>query len=201
MLPEPPDVLAPIVAAFPLKRVLVLGDAILDEYLSGDCHRISPEAPVPVIRVSKVRRVLGGAANTAANVSALCGRATLVALVGRDDAGSTLASCASASGVDLHAVVSDAPTLRKTRVVGQQQQIVRLDYEEVRPLCEHTERRILAEDSKKYPGVGESYAGTKFGQAPEEFQRRERDVWKHADLIVCASTFAKRSLDYAEARR
>src|SRR5262245_34720918 len=90
---EPPDRLVSIVSAFPQKRRLGLGDAILDEYLSGDCHRISPEAPVPVIRVSKVRRVLGGAANTAANVSALGGQARLVALLGQDEAGATLAEC------------------------------------------------------------------------------------------------------------
>jgi D-sedoheptulose 7-phosphate isomerase len=71
---------------------LVLGDAILDEYLSGECSRISPEAPLPVVRVSRVRRVLGGAANTAANIAALGGRATLVALVGSDDAGRRLPS-------------------------------------------------------------------------------------------------------------
>ena len=57
------------------RRVLVLGDAILDEYLTGDCSRISPEAPVPVLRVRSARQVLGGAANTAANVVSLGGRA------------------------------------------------------------------------------------------------------------------------------
>ena len=134
---------AAIVSAFPQKRVLVLGDAILDEYLSGDCSRISPEAPVPVIRVSNVRRVLGGAANTAANIAALGGRARLVALLGCDDAGATLAECACTHGVDLHPVASESPTLRKTRVVGQQQQIVRLDYEEIRPLDARIEAQIL----------------------------------------------------------
>jgi glycosyltransferase involved in cell wall biosynthesis len=57
-----------------------------------------------------------------------------------------------------------------------------------------TELRILAEDSKKYPGVGESFSGTKSGQAPEELVQRERDAWKHADLIFCASSFTERSL-------
>ena len=129
---EPSDRLKPLVASFASRRVLVLGDAILDEYLSGDCSRISPEAPVPVVKVNSVRRVLGGAANTAANIAALGGRATLVALVGRDDAGATLAACARENGVDLRAVDNGTPTLRKTRVVGQHQQIVRLDYEDIR---------------------------------------------------------------------
>ena len=118
------------VSNFGTKRVLVIGDAILDEYLSGDCSRISPEAPVPIVRVHQSRQVLGGAANTAANVAALGGRVTLVSLVGRDEAGTTLASCTATARVEFRPVTSDAPTLRKTRVVGQHQQIVRLDYED-----------------------------------------------------------------------
>src|SRR5213592_293967 len=81
------DPLAAYVADFKHRRVLVLGDAILDEYLLGDCSRISPEAPVPVLKVNTSRRVLGGAANTAANIVSLGGRATLIALVGDDEGG------------------------------------------------------------------------------------------------------------------
>jgi D-beta-D-heptose 7-phosphate kinase/D-beta-D-heptose 1-phosphate adenosyltransferase len=125
------DPAAKLVAAFKNRRVLVLGDAILDEYLLGDCSRISPEAPVPVLRVSRVRRVLGGAANTAANIVALGGHATLIAMVGSDEGGATLTRCAADAGVELLAVDHGLATLRKTRVVGQQQQIVRLDYEDV----------------------------------------------------------------------
>ena len=144
MIPLESDRLGSVVADFSNKRVLVLGDAILDEYLSGDCSRISPEAPVPVVRVHSARQVLGGAANTAANVAALGGQTTLVALVGADEAGSTLAACARDAGVTLRPVTSAAPTLRKTRVVGQHQQIVRLDYEDPRPLDAATETAILA---------------------------------------------------------
>src|SRR5258707_10491055 len=70
------DPLAAHVSLFPQKRVLVLGDAMVDEYLHGDCSRISPEAPVPVLRVSSSRRVLGGAANTAADIVSLRGEKT-----------------------------------------------------------------------------------------------------------------------------
>ena len=70
-LPEYTDPLAEYVSGFERRRVLVIGDAIVDEYLTGECSRISPEAPVPVLRVHSVRRVLGGAANTAANVVSL----------------------------------------------------------------------------------------------------------------------------------
>jgi len=142
-LDELTDPLARHVAEFKNRRVLVLGDAMLDEYLVGDCSRISPEAPVPVLRVNSARRVLGGAANTAANVVSLGGHATLIALVGNDEGGQTLRRCASDAGIDLLAVDHGLTTLRKTRVVGQQQQIVRLDYEEIQQLAPSVEAEIL----------------------------------------------------------
>src|SRR6266853_752602 len=116
-LDELTDPLARHVSEFKNRRVLVLGDAMLDEYLLGDCSRISPEAPVPVLRVNTARRVLGGAANTAANVVSLGGHATLIALVGNDEGGQTLRKCASEAGIDLLAVDHGLATLRKTRVV------------------------------------------------------------------------------------
>src|SRR6188474_1891928 len=124
-------------------RVLVLGDAILDEYLVGECSRISPEAPVPVLKVNSRRSVLGGAANTAANIVSLGGRATLIAFVGGDEGGTALRRCASDAGVDLIAVDHGFSTLRKTRVVSQQQQMVRLDYEDVQAPGAAVEAEIL----------------------------------------------------------
>lgn len=137
------DPLAGWVSAFADKRVLVLGDAMLDEYLLGECSRISPEAPVPVLKVHSSRRVLGGAANTAANIVSLGGHATLISLVGTDQGGDTLRQCAAAAGIDLLAVDHGLATLRKTRVVGQQQQIVRLDYEEIPPPAPAIESQVL----------------------------------------------------------
>ena len=125
------DSLARHVSAFPRCRVLVLGDAILDEYLTGDCSRISPEAPVPVLTVRADRQELGGAANTAANIVSLGGHATIITLVGTDRAGLTLRRRATEAGIELLAVDHGMATLRKTRVIGQHQQIVRLDYEEL----------------------------------------------------------------------
>ena len=112
------DPLAGYVSDFKGRRVLVLGDAILDEYLLGECSRISPEAPVPVLKVNTCRRVLGGAANTAANIVSLGGHATLIALVGDDEGGRTLLRCAADAGVELMLVDHGLATLRKTRVVG-----------------------------------------------------------------------------------
>lgn len=142
-LNEPSDGIGSCVAQFRNRSVLVLGDAILDEYLVGQCSRLSPEAPVPVLHVTSSRQVLGGAANTAANIVSLGGRATLVALLGDDEGGRTLRRCAADAGVDLLPVTPETPTLRKTRVVGHQQQIVRLDYEHVTPPSPQTCDRVL----------------------------------------------------------
>ena len=103
-----------------------------------------PEAPVPVVRVHHIRRVLGGAANTAANVAALGGHPTLVAMVGDDEAGAMLTKCATDGRVALERIGNGARTLRKTRVVGQHQQIVRLDYEDVRAADATSESSILS---------------------------------------------------------
>lgn len=114
-------------------RVLVVGDPILDEYVTGDCTRLSPEAPIPVLRVRETRSVLGGAANTAANVAALGGHAILVGVVGRDDAGRRLRDLAESRGITSAMVEDDRPTSRKVRALGGQQQLLRLDYEDDTP--------------------------------------------------------------------
>jgi D-beta-D-heptose 7-phosphate kinase/D-beta-D-heptose 1-phosphate adenosyltransferase len=130
MSEETPDRLRACVSLFETQHVLIIGDAIVDEYLYGDCSRISPEAPVPVLRVTGTRQVLGGAANTAANVASLGGKTTLVAFVGQDGGGASLRRCAREAGIHLCGIDHGQATLRKTRVVGQHQQLVRLDYED-----------------------------------------------------------------------
>src|SRR5438477_12598991 len=99
-----PGALRSTLERFKGQRILVLGDVMLDEYLTGDCSRLSPEAPVPVLAVTSSRSVLGGAANTAANITALGGRATLIALTGDDDAGRVLEAKAAAAGIELISV-------------------------------------------------------------------------------------------------
>ena len=111
------------------RRVLVVGDVILDEYLDGDATRVSPEAPVPVLRFTGQHAVLGGAANTAANVASLGGTATLVGLVGKDAAGDTVGRLCAEAGVRLEALSDGRETTRKVRVISRQQQLLRIDYE------------------------------------------------------------------------
>jgi D-beta-D-heptose 7-phosphate kinase/D-beta-D-heptose 1-phosphate adenosyltransferase len=82
------------------KRVLILGDVMLDTYLLGEAERISPEAPVPVVRLEGERRYPGGAGNVARNVRALGGRASLVGFAGDDEAGHVLQQALAAEGID-----------------------------------------------------------------------------------------------------
>jgi D-beta-D-heptose 7-phosphate kinase / D-beta-D-heptose 1-phosphate adenosyltransferase len=111
--------------------VLVIGDVMLDEYIEGTVQRVSPEAPVPVVRERGRRSELGGAANVARGVTAAGGRAWLVGKVGADPAGRELARACEASVVRAHLVVDQRMmTTRKIRVVVGKQQIVRIDREE-----------------------------------------------------------------------
>jgi D-beta-D-heptose 7-phosphate kinase / D-beta-D-heptose 1-phosphate adenosyltransferase len=134
-----------VVSRFSQCRALVIGDVMLDEYLSGEASRLSPEAPVPILRVLESRYVLGGAGNTAANLVSLGARVTMLCLLGRDMTGDRLARGAAGLGIELVTLDDGRPTPRKTRVVGQQQQMVRLDYEDTHPIDSATEAKALHE--------------------------------------------------------
>lgn len=113
----------------PAPKILIVGDVILDCYVSGTVERVSPEAPVPVVKVMKEWSSLGGAANVAANVASLGGRPVLIGLLGNDSEGRELEDRCSAQGIETLFFRSDAPTVSKTRVISGQQ-IVRIDREE-----------------------------------------------------------------------
>nr|WP_275976185.1 D-glycero-beta-D-manno-heptose-7-phosphate kinase [Geothrix oryzisoli] len=117
------------------RKVAVLGDVMLDEYLFGEVSRISPEAPVPIVRVVREQAVLGGAANVAANLKALGAEPLLIGTLQKDVAGDRLLGLLGRLGISISGLVLDAsrPTIIKTRVVGQQQQMLRIDREESGP--------------------------------------------------------------------
>jgi rfaE bifunctional protein kinase chain/domain len=119
-------------------RVLVVGDVMLDTYLWGQASRISPEAPVPVVRVAQESRALGGAANVATNVVALGAGCTVAGAVGDDTAGRELVGELEAGGIDATglSVLSDRPTTVKTRVMVRHQQVARYDRESDADLSE-----------------------------------------------------------------
>ena len=110
-------------------RILVYGDIILDRYITGEVSRISPEAPVPVVRVTKEFEQLGGAANVARNLATMGADVTLCGLLGDDIAGVQLREICEASGIMLRPVITQQPTIVKTRVLAGQHQIVRYDHE------------------------------------------------------------------------
>ncbi len=112
-------------------KVLIVGDLVLDHYVIGTVSRISPEAPVPVVHVREERYLLGGAGNVARNVVSLGGEAVIVGVCGRDQDGERMTRLLRDCGVVAHTVCDgDRPTIRKTRVVAQNQQMVRVDYEQ-----------------------------------------------------------------------
>ena len=118
------------VSPFARARVLVVGDVMLDRYWFGSVARISPEAPVPVVRVDRTEERPGGAANVARNAAALGARVTLLSVVGHDGAGAQLATLLGQSGVSarLHRDRGISTTV-KLRVIGRQQQLLRVDFE------------------------------------------------------------------------
>ncbi len=112
-------------------RILILGDIMLDEYQFGNVERISPEAPVPVVEIQSTRRLLGGAANVAANIRALGDEPLLMGTVGQDDAARRLTDLLDEKGISSDYIVIDRsrPTSIKTRVIAHSQQVVRVDRE------------------------------------------------------------------------
>ena len=113
------------------KRVLVVGDCMLDQYWFGDAERISPEAPVPVVRVLRTDARLGGAANVALNITTLGAKASLMSVAGEDEAGHTLRSLLEASGIE--SLLQTDPSIKTTvklRIIARQQQMLRADFED-----------------------------------------------------------------------
>jgi D-beta-D-heptose 7-phosphate kinase/D-beta-D-heptose 1-phosphate adenosyltransferase len=135
-----------VLRAFPGKKVLVVGDVMVDEYIWGQVRRISPEAPVPVVEVQRRSYAPGGAANTAANIVALSGKVSLLGVVGRDHSADRLLDALRLRGVDTDGLIADdeRPTTAKTRVIGHSQQVVRIDHEDVSTLPLAVENALLA---------------------------------------------------------
>ena len=137
--------LHPIVARFSGRRILVLGDLMLDRYLWGRVERISPEAPVPVVEIERESFTLGGAGNVAANLRSLGAQAVLAGVVGSDADGETLRRTLGERGVDTRLVIADPerPTTVKTRIIAHSQQVVRADRESRADIGGHARAQLL----------------------------------------------------------
>ncbi|MDB5027011.1 MAG: PfkB domain protein [Candidatus Eremiobacteraeota bacterium] len=138
---------AELLARMAGRRVVVIGDAMIDEWIWGDVTRISPEAPVPVVAVRDHSFTLGGAGNVANNLRALGARVTFVGGIGDDPEGARLRAMFDDLGVDARGLVTltDRPTTRKTRIVAHNQQVVRADWESSAPLREADRQRVVAQ--------------------------------------------------------
>ncbi|HEV2710566.1 MAG TPA: bifunctional D-glycero-beta-D-manno-heptose-7-phosphate kinase/D-glycero-beta-D-manno-heptose 1-phosphate adenylyltransferase HldE [Edaphobacter sp.] len=144
MLPELHSVLNLLEGGFGQLKVLVIGDIMLDRYIHGDVDRISPEAPVPVIRHAQRYERAGGAANVAMNLAGLGCQAVLSGFWGNDMEQGELAAILDRAGVDTVGVVSSTlPTISKTRIVGRNQQLLRLDIESRDAPPEIEARRLI----------------------------------------------------------
>ncbi len=139
------DEMLRLVERFQTKKILVLGDVMVDQYWWGTVSRISPEAPVPVVHKQKSTIVPGGAANVASNVASLGGVPLLVGLVGDDLAAQHLRHALAGMGVSAQYLVSDntRPTTIKTRVVAHAQHVVRVDDEDTTPIGPYLVRRVI----------------------------------------------------------
>jgi D-glycero-beta-D-manno-heptose-7-phosphate kinase len=137
-----------VLSRFAGKRILVVGDLMLDEFIWGRVSRISPEAPVPIVNVTGESYYPGGAANVARNVGEFTHGAAVMGLAGMDPQGRRLMELMQAAGIDTSAVERDAtlPTTVKTRIIARHQQVVRVDRERKSPLTaeqtEHAMRRL-----------------------------------------------------------
>jgi len=135
-----------IISRFSNHPILVVGDVMLDRFIVGRVTRISPEAPVPVVKFQSEHLRLGGAANVANNIAVLGGRAELVGVVGADDAGERLRDQLSAAGIGVDGLLQDPgrPTTEKVRVVTERnQQVARIDYEHDSDCAGDVERAIV----------------------------------------------------------
>ncbi|MBI4054979.1 MAG: D-glycero-beta-D-manno-heptose-7-phosphate kinase [Elusimicrobia bacterium] len=134
-----------IVQKFTGRRILVLGDLILDCYLQGKARRLSPEAPVPVVRVEQEQWIPGGAGNVAVNLADLGAQVELVGIIGEDSEGARLKGLFSQRGISTAGLFCDPerPTSVKYRVIAEHQQVVRFDKEQTHTLSENLQQRLL----------------------------------------------------------
>jgi rfaE bifunctional protein kinase chain/domain len=146
-----------LAGGFHRARILVVGDVMLDQFLVGQVTRISPEAPVPIVRYGRDEHRIGGAANVAHNIIALGGRADLVGLVGRDASAASLRRALDAAGLATSGLVEDdaRPTTTKVRVVtDRHQQVARVDYEDDREADGTAEAALIETVTRLAPDAG-----------------------------------------------
>ncbi|HZR78452.1 MAG TPA: PfkB family carbohydrate kinase, partial [Chthoniobacterales bacterium] len=137
------------------KRILVIGDLMLDEFVWGKVGRISPEAPVPVVHVTEETFCSGGAANVARNLCEFAGKISVIGLLGKDPAGKQLRELLTSEKIDISNLIEDEkfPTIVKTRIIARHQQVVRVDREKIAKPSASQIAKVVAAVKKKLPNI------------------------------------------------
>ena len=180
---------------FNTKRVLVIGDIIVDHFIYGSVSRISPEAPVPIVEVKKDQLLLGGGANVLHNIYSLGGRASICGLIGNDAMGDHLEGLLRETGADTMGLVRcDRPTTVKTRVIAQGQQVVRFDREKAAvPAIKSIDAMLAYLDAKlgtfDVIVVSDYFKGAISGAFMARLQER-LSLFSHIPVIVDPKPFA-----------
>ena len=177
-----------LAAAFAGQRLVVLGDVMLDRYVAGPADRVSPEAPVPVVRVEREWNAAGGAANVAANVLALGAQCDVIGVVGEDRAARSLRLALEAMGGGCRFVHEESrETIVKTRVLARGQQVVRIDRERIVPATRATQSALAARLDECLPGAaGLLLADYDKGALSAELIRRAIDLATGLGIPVIA---------------
>lgn len=147
-----------ITEQFKDKKIAVIGDLMIDEYIKGEANRLSPEAPIPVLKLNSKEMVLGGAANVANNVASLGGEAYVCGVIGNDKHGKTMIDFLKKKNINIKGIVVDRkrPTTLKTRFMAQHmhhfyQQILRVDHEDSRSISKEVEKQVISHLIKIIP--------------------------------------------------
>ncbi len=213
MIPELHSVLQLLESGFSNLKILVVGDIMLDRYIVGEVDRISPEAPVPVLRHAQRYERPGGAANVAMNLAGLGCQAFLCGFWGADSEQTELARLLAAANIDTAGVVSSSlPTISKTRIVALRQQLLRLDIESrtPAPAAESTrlEARAVELVKKVHAVILSDYAkgvltpdicaaiirAARSGQIPILVDPKTRDLSKYSGATTVCPNLAELSL-------
>jgi D-beta-D-heptose 7-phosphate kinase/D-beta-D-heptose 1-phosphate adenosyltransferase len=182
------------VVDFSKARVLVVGDVMLDRYWHGPVSRISPEAPVPVVKVDQLEDRVGGAGNVALNAAELGASVTLLAVTGKDKEAEQLRACLNESGINCELQqLSTVPTVAKLRVISQHQQLIRLDFEE--PLAEHIDQAQLLSQFEKLLNQADVVVLSDYGKGTLSNAQHFIQAANKAEVPVLVDP---KSLDFAD---
>ena len=173
-------------------RVLVVGDVMLDKYWYGEVERISPEAPVPVVRVQREEDRLGGSANVAFNVFSLGAKASLLSVVGEDEASQQLEALVLKTGIEpFFGRDADLKTTVKLRIIGRQQQLLRADFE-AKP-----QREILASQTERFSELVHTHQAVLFSDYGKGGLAHVKDMIAKAAQAKCPILVDPKGVDYS----